>query len=76
MKSNTLSSSPEVYSNLLAAARALSLADNLLLAQTIAKYFNGLNFSSLSNPEQKGLWNEYLASKEECVITEDNWNQE
>ena len=76
MKSNTLSSSPEVYSNLLAAAQALSLADSLLLAQTFAKYFNGLNFSSLSSLEKQGLWDEYLASKEECVITEDNWNQE
>ena len=72
MKSRYVSSSPEVYSNLLAAAKELGLTDSVLITKAFDVYFKNLKLDDLDIVEAKRLWQEYLDSKEKGVITEDD----
>ena len=76
MKDKRVSSSPEVYSNLLAAAKELGLTDEVLITKAFDVYFSELKLDNISLDEAKRLWQELLDSKNSQAITEDNYNQD
>ena len=76
MKDKRVSSSPAVYSNLLAAAKELGLTDEVLITKAFDVYFSELKLDNINLDEAKRLWQEFLDSKNAKAITEDNYNQD